>query len=207
MKRGEEHDHLPFVGAVTVGIFGGTFDPIHTGHLILAERAREELGLDVVLFMPALIPPHKITGRKIASAEARLDMIRLAIRDNPAFDVTEIELVREGVSYTVDSLEELHGRAPEARFVILMGSDNARDFASWRQPDRILQLAEVAVWDRPGSYHWPEIYTDYIPKKISSPLIEISSTGIRNRVANGRSVRYLTPEPVRDYIELHGIYC
>lgn len=190
----------------SIGIFGGTFDPIHTGHLILAERAREELDLDAILFMPAHVPPHKVNGRKIASGEARLEMIRLAIRSNPAFHVTEIELQREGVSYTVDSLEDIHRSAPDARLVLLMGSDNARDFTSWRRPERILELATVGVWERPGSYYWPEVYHDYIPRKVSSPLLEISSTEIRNRVAAGRSIRYMTPDSVRDYIEQHGIY-
>lgn len=195
-----------FEGAASIGIFGGTFDPIHTGHLILAERAREELGLEMILFMPAHVPPHKANGRKIASGAARLEMIRLAIESNPAFRVTELELEREGVSYTVDSMNEIHRRAPDAELVLLMGSDNARDFVSWRQPERILNLARIGVWERPGSYYWPEVYHDYIPRKISSPLIEISSTDIRNRVAAGRSIRYMTPDPVRDYIEQHGIY-
>lgn len=195
-----------FENASSIGIFGGTFDPIHTGHLILAERAREELDLDVILFMPARVPPHKVHGRKIASGNARLQMIRLAIESNPAFRVTELELEREGVSYTVDSLEEIHRRAPGSKLLLLMGSDNARDFASWRQPDRILELVAIGVWERPGSYYWPEVYPDYIPQKVSSPLIEISSTDIRNRVAAGGSIRYMTPDPVCDYIEQHGIY-
>lgn len=201
-------DRLPAVlaGAGSIGVFGGTFDPIHTGHLILAERAREELELDFILFMPAHVPPHKVNGRKIASGEARQEMIGLAVEGNPAFVTTGIELEREGVSYTVDSLEHIHAGLPGTALVLLMGSDNARDFATWRRPDRILELAAIGVWERPGSYHWPEVYPDYIPRKVTSPLIEISSTDIRNRVAAGRSIRYMTPDPVRDYIEQHGIY-
>ena len=194
------------VGISSVGIFGGTFDPIHTGHLILAERAREELSLEAILFMPANIPPHKSNGRRIASGEARLDMIRLAIQSNPHFHVTGLELSREGVSFTVDSLRELTDSLPKTRLTLLMGSDNARNFTSWRGPEEILQLAHIAVWERPGSYYWPEIFPDYIARKISSPLIEISSTEIRNRVAVDQSIRYLTPDPVIDYIEEHSVY-
>lgn len=190
----------------SIGLFGGTFDPIHTGHLILAERAREELELDAVLFMPAHIPPHKTGGRHIADGDARLEMIRRAIAGNPAFFVTDIELVRQGVSYTVDSLRQLHTVAPNASLTLLIGSDNARDFDTWREPEEILRMAHIGVWERPGSYFWPEIFADYIAEKISAPLIEISSTDIRNRIATGRSVRYLTPDPVVDYLEHHGIY-
>lgn len=193
-------------GADSVGIFGGTFDPIHTGHLILAERAREELGLESILFMPANIPPHKANGRKIASGKARLQMIRLATESNPGFHVTGIELERDGISFTVDSLRTLKELGPKVNFTLLMGSDNARDFTSWRAPEEILRLAHIGVWERPGSYYWPEVFPDYIAQKISSPLIEISSTEIRNRVAAGQSIRYLTPDPVIEYIAEHGIY-
>lgn len=190
----------------SVGIFGGTFDPIHTGHLILAERAREELKLENILFMPAHIPPHKSTGRKIASGEARLTMARLATEDNSNFIVTDIELQREGLSFTVDSLDQIKELSPNTELTLLMGSDNARNFSSWREPGRILELAHIAVWERPGSYYWPEIYPDYMAQKISSPLIEVSSTEIRNRVTEGHSIRYLTPEPVITYIQEHGLY-
>jgi len=133
-------------------------------------------------------------------------MIRLAIRGNSFFHVTDIELVREGLSYTIDSLRQIHAAVPTAELRLLIGSDNARDFDSWREPGEILRLASIGVWERPGSYYWPEIFSDYIADKISSPLIEISSTDIRNRIAGGRSVRYLTPDSVVDYMEEHGIY-
>ncbi len=190
----------------SVGIFGGTFDPIHTGHLILAERAREELNLDKILFMPAHIPPHKSNGQKIASGKARLEMTRLAVASHPDFVVTDIELKREGLSFAVDSLDQIKRLCPTTELVLLMGSDNARDFSSWREPERILKLAHVAVWERPGSYYWPEVYRGYIARKISSPLIEISSTEIRSRVLEGYSVRYLTPDSVITYIKEHGLY-
>lgn len=188
------------------GVFGGTFDPIHDGHLLLAERAREELKLDAVLFMPAYIPPHKSNGKRITPPRARLEMIRRAIEPNAAFHVTTLELDREGISYTVDSLETLHTHFPNARIVLLMGSDNARDFSSWKNPKRILELSDIAVWERPGSYYWPEIFPDYIADRIRAPLVEISSTDIRNRVSNGATIRYMTSDPVVEYISEHGLY-
>ena len=197
-------EHL--AGASSIGIFGGTFDPIHTGHLILAERAREELGLDALLFMPANIPPHKTTGRTIGSGEARLEMVQLGIAENPAFHLTDLELTREGVSYTVDSLRAIRESIPEARLVVLIGSDNAREFTTWRQPEEIVRIAEVAVWARPDNPFSSEILPGHTARTIPAPLIEISSTEIRRRVAEGRSIRYLTPEPVISYIRTHGLY-
>ena len=194
------------LGVASVGVFGGTFDPIHTGHLILAERAREELDLNAILFMPANIPPHKITGRNIVPGQARLDMIQLAIDANAGFYATSIELSREGVSYTVDTLRELRTALPEAHFTLLIGSDNAREFSSWHHPEEIVSLAQVGVWERPGSSFGAEILPNYIARTINSPLLEISSTEIRNRIAAGQSIRYLTPDPVIDYIMHHGIY-
>ena len=206
-KKAMQLDSLSQLSGVSsVGVFGGTFDPVHNGHLILAERAREELALDAVLFMPANVPPHKATVSNIAPPQARLDMIRLAIESNPHFYAIGIELDRAGVSYTVESLRELARVLAGTRLTLLIGSDNARDFTSWREPEEIVQLASVAVWERPGSYFWPEVLPDYIAQRISSPLIEISSTEIRNRIATGKSIRYLTSDPVVQYIQQHGIY-
>ena len=190
----------------SVGVFGGTFDPIHTGHLILAERAWEELGLDAILFMPAFVPPHKTSGRKIASGADRIAMVAEAIEGIDHFALTDLEIRRKGVSYTVDSLEQIRAECPDQRIVLLMGSDNARDFTSWMRADRIVELAEIAVWERPGSYYWPEVFPDHMARKISSPLLEISSTELRGRVCAGRSIRFMTPDRVIAYIEKHGLY-
>ena len=188
------------------GLFGGTFDPVHTGHLLLAERAREDLDLDTVLFVPANVSPHKFDGREISSGDIRLEMLQLAVSGNPHFLLSRIELDRPGLSYTRDTLESLVGEYPDTDFVLLVGSDNARDFRSWREPARILELASIAVWERPGEYFWPEIYPDHIARKIPAPLMELSSTEIRNRTAQGRSIRYMTPDVVVKFIQSHGLY-
>ena len=188
------------------GLFGGTFDPVHSGHLLLAERAREELELDTVLFVPANVSPHKVDGREISSGEVRVEMLERAIRGNPDFILSRIELDRRGLSYTRDTLETLAVAHPETSYTLLMGSDNARDFRSWRDPARILELTSIAVWERPGEYFWPEIYPDHIARKIPAPLIEISSTEIRNRTAAGRSIRYMTPDVVVEFILENGLY-
>jgi len=188
------------------GLFGGTFDPVHSGHLLLAERAREELELDTVLFVPANVSPHKFDGREISSGEVRVEMLLRAIRGNPDFLLSRIELDRRGLSYTRDTLETLAVEHSETRFTLLMGSDNARDFRAWRDPARILELTSIAVWERPGEYFWPEIYPDHIARKIPAPLIEISSTEIRNRAAAGRSIRYMTPDVVVEFIMEKRLY-
>ncbi len=189
-----------------IGFFGGTFDPVHIGHLLLAERAREELLLDRILFVPAHVPPHKVDGRTISSGEDRVNMLQRATEPHPDFSVSTLELDRKGLSYTVDSLRELSTLHPSAELVLLMGSDNARDFRSWRDPGEILDLATIGVWERPGEYFWPEIYPDHIPTKIPAPLLEISSTEIRDRVGRGSSIRYMTTEGVRDYILTNRLY-
>lgn len=188
------------------GLFGGTFDPVHTGHLLLAERALEELDLDLILFVPAHVSPHKVDGRETTAGEERREMLERAIAGNDRFRLSGIELQRKGLSYTRDTLESLWQESPGTTFTLLMGSDNARDFRSWRDPARILELASVAVWERPGEYFWPEIYPDHIARKIPAPLIEISSTEIRNRRASGQSIRYMTPDVVVDYISEKGLY-
>lgn len=190
----------------SLGIFGGTFDPIHLAHLILAERAREELALDAVLFMPALIPPHKGNGRRIAAPEHRVAMVERAIADNPGFLLSSHELDRGGVSYTVDTLLYLRRVCPDAALTLLIGGDSARDFHTWREPERIAGLASIAVWARPEA----ELPAEVIPgagyRRIEAPLVGLSSTEIRDRVARGRSIRYMTTDGVVEYIENHGLY-
>lgn len=189
-----------------IGVFGGSFDPVHLGHLILAERALEQLSLDHILFVPAYLPPHKADGRAISSGENRVAMINLCIDGCREYSVCELELEREGLSYTVDTLEVLGKRYPECELVLLMGSDNARDFRSWKEPGEILRMATIGVWERPGEYFWPEIFPDHIPQKIQAPLMEISSTEIRARVARGSSIRFMTPSRVVSYIRDEELY-
>jgi nicotinate-nucleotide adenylyltransferase len=198
--------HLDLRRAKTIGLFGGTFDPIHFGHLILAERAREEMALDAVLFVPANIPPHKRVGRRIAPPDCRIEMLRLATASNRSFCIEDHEIDREGISYTYDTLVYLRGLYPKAEFTLLIGADNARDFRTWYRPEEIVTMAKHGVWGRPGSELPAELMPGVPLRRIDAPLIEISSTDIRERVAAGRSVRYLTPESVVEYIAQQGLY-
>lgn len=181
-----------------IGILGGSFDPIHHGHLILARAAREELLLDRIVFIPANKSPHK-TGTKPATAEERLEMVRRALQDEEGFEASDIEFERPAPSYTVDTLRELKKLHPDDELVLLIGADNVATFDTWREPDEIRKLATIAVLDRANHaapHNWPVVRR----------LIDISSTDIRARVAAGRSIRYLTPDSVCDYIAAHGLY-
>jgi nicotinate-nucleotide adenylyltransferase len=181
-----------------IGVFGGSFDPIHHGHLILARAALEELGLDRILFIPANLSPHK-TETKPATAQDRLAMLQLAVEGQPEFEACDLELHRPPPSYTVETLRELKSLHPNDEFTLLIGADNVAKFETWREPDEIRRLAKIAVLDRAnhGAPHaWPVIRR----------LVDISSTDIRTRVAAGRSIRYLTPDPVCDYIAARGLY-
>ena len=180
------------------GIFGGSFDPIHHGHLILARAAREKLGLDGIVFIPAHQSPHKTEGTP-ASAEDRLAMIQLAIAGEDGFEVADLELHRPLPSYTVDTLRELQTSHPNDEFVLLIGADNASKFETWCEPDEIRRRAQIVVLDRahhdiPGE--WPVVRR----------LVDLSSTDLRARVSAGRSIRYLTPDAVCDYIRAKGLY-
>lgn len=180
------------------GILGGSFDPIHHGHLILARAAREELGLDRILFLPANQSPHK-TDTKPATAQDRLAMVQLAIEGEPGFGASDLELHRPPPSYTVETLHELRSRYPDDEFTLLIGADHAAKFETWHKPEEIRRLARVVVLDRAGHAvppDWPVVRR----------LVDISSTGIRARVAAGRSIRYLTPDSVCDYIASEGLY-
>ena len=193
-------------GARTIGIYGGTFDPVHTAHLLLAECAREVLELDALLFIPANIPPHKMEGRRITPAHCRLEMLRIAAASNPCFSISTHEIDSQGVSYTVDTLRWLKGAYPDAALTLLIGGDGARDFHTWRQPEEIARLASIAVWARPGVELPPEVLSGVGYRMIPAPLMGISSTEIRERVRSGRSIRYRIPDPVIDYIYENGLY-
>jgi nicotinate-nucleotide adenylyltransferase len=199
-------EHLDLRKAQTIGIFGGTFDPVHLGHLILAERAREQMALDAVLFIPANIPPHKRAGRMITPPECRIEMLRLATASNRHFFIEDHEIDREGISYTYDTLIYLRELYPKAEFTLLIGADNARDFRTWYRPEEIAAMAGHGVWARPGAPLPDELIAGVPLRRIDAPLIEISSTEIRERVAAGGSIMYLTPEPVVQYIYQHGLY-
>lgn len=181
-----------------LGIFGGSFDPVHHGHLILARAALEELGLDRLLFLPANHSPFKSSTRP-ATSDDRLAMLRLAIRGEENFAVDDLELHRPPPSYTIDTLRELRTRHPDDEFTLLIGADQAVKFGTWKDPEEIQRLARVAVLDRAGhtvTSAWPMVRR----------LIGISSTDLRARVAAGCSIRYLTPDSVCDYISRESLY-
>ena len=197
-----------------IGIFGGSFDPIHWGHLILAEQAREQARLDEVWFIPSAIAPHKRTG-PVASDRQRLEMVQLAIVGHSAFRANDIELNRGGTSYTVDTLESLSQLHPNDEFFLLMGGDSLDQFRAWREPERICQLATPLVFFRQGSSQSLETLRGLVNAErfaamtnaaIVSRLIEISSTDIRQRATSGRSLRYLVPRSIEMYIEHHKLY-
>ncbi len=199
-----------------IGIFGGGFDPIHLGHLILAEQCREQLALDRVLFIPCATGPFKPDG-PVAGDRDRAEMIRLAIGGHPAFALSTLELDRGGVSYTVDTLEQLKQQHPEDELYLLMGADSLGGFPQWKNPDRICQIATPVIVRRPGAEEIdleqsirPIVSVERLEEirrhQIVSRLIEISSTEIRKRRAEDKSIRYLTPRAVEKYIETKRLY-
>jgi nicotinate-nucleotide adenylyltransferase len=198
-----------------LGLFGGTFDPIHYGHLILAEQCREQIRLDRVRFVPAGDPPHK-RGRVRTPARQRAEMIEMAIAGHEPFELATLEIDRTGPSYTVDTLEQLGRDDPECELFFLIGSDSLADLSTWREPKRIAELATLVVVTRPDA-PLPD-FSDLVPllgtagvetvkrHVVEMPLIGISSTDLRRRVHQGRSIRYLLPRAVECYIKEQGLY-
>jgi nicotinate-nucleotide adenylyltransferase len=187
------------------GLFGGTFDPIHWGHLLLAEITRQILNLHKVFFIPARIPPHK--GNVRASSEQRYRMAQLACEGNPHFEVSDVEIRREGPSYTVDTLRTFRNRNANAELYLIMGSDSAKDLGSWKDYETILEQSNVVVLGRPGAIG------DNISERLGSrvtilptPLIELSSSDVRRQVHEGRSIRYLVTDSVEKYIRSENLY-
>ncbi|MBI2913068.1 MAG: nicotinate-nucleotide adenylyltransferase [Chloroflexi bacterium] len=194
-----------------LGVLGGTFDPVHLGHLILGETAREQLRLERLLFVVARQPWRK-AARAVAPAEHRLAMLRLAAAGNPWFEVSTMELERPGPTYTVDTLEGLRRENRGAELFFLVGSDALLDLPNWRQPERIVELATLALARRPGgglergdlSERLPGLTSRVV--EIDMPLIDISASAVRERVRKGLSIRYLAPEAVEAYIRELGLY-
>ena len=198
-----------------IGIFGGTFDPVHLGHLILAEQAREQGQLDEVWFVPAPRPPQK-DGRAITRFDVRVEMLELAIAGNPSFRVDPLEKDRTGPSYTVDTLIELHRRAPEHAYALIVGGDALADLPLWRDPRGIVSRAELLVMARPGSPRIAEAdlrqalaltsADELRIRFVEAPLIDIASRDIRRRVAARRSVRYLLPRAIEVFVGERRLY-
>jgi nicotinate-nucleotide adenylyltransferase len=176
-------------------------------HLAVAEAAAEAAGLTRVLWMPAATPPHKQGDLAVVSAEHRLAMTRLAVAGNARFDVSDAEVRRGGVSYTVDTLRALRAAHPAADLVLLLGGDSLADFMTWREPEAILALARLVVYPRPG-YAGAGVPAPVLARTTfaDAPLLDLSGTALRARLAAGRTVRYLVPDAVCDYIEAHGLY-
>ncbi|MBL8796015.1 MAG: nicotinate-nucleotide adenylyltransferase [Planctomycetia bacterium] len=197
-----------------IGIFGGSFDPVHLGHLITAEQCREQARLDQVWFVPAARPPHKL-DQALTPFARRVEMLTLALAGHAAFRVEELERDRPGPSYTVDTLQELAARQPDANWHFILGADSLPELPGWREPLRILELADLLVVARPGSSD-PDVdvlkaalglTTEEVRLQVvAAPLIGLSSTDLRQRVRAGRSIRYLVPRAVECYIQEKKLY-
>lgn len=194
---------------------GGSFDPVHIGHLVIAQDAAEKLELDEVVFVPAAIPPHK---RHLNQADAnhRMEMLRLAVESDVRFSVSDVEIQRGGVSYTIDTVRELVEARPGTDWVLVVGSDTLVDLHNWYKVDELLDLCEVATFLRPGESDLAAIASKVelagrhremlMENVVEAHLVGISSTEIRMRVAEGLGIRYLVPPEVEMYIFEHGLY-
>ncbi len=195
-----------------LGVFGGTFDPPHYGHLALAETARVQLGLDEVLFVPAGAPPHKLDHR-LSPPEVRAALVEAAIADNPAFTLCRVDLDRPGPHYTVEMLRLLRRRFPRVeRWYFLMGEDSLRDFPTWREPARILEMATLAVMPRPQMAADVEAVLARLPALrgrflwLDVPPVYFAATDLRRRVRVGLPLRYLVPPAVEQQIAERQLY-
>lgn len=183
---------------MNLGLYGGTFDPIHHGHLILAREAIERLELERVIFIPAVQSPHKPASVPVPP-EVRLEMLRAATADEPRFEVDALELQRPAPSFTIDTVTALRARFPGAKLFYLIGEDNVRELHTWRRIDELRELAQFVVLNRREG-------APVHPFPTLARRVDISATEIRERVANGQSIRYLVPEAVRVLIEKHLLY-
>ncbi len=187
-----------------IGIFGGTFDPPHRGHIAIAEKAMKQLSLDIIYFVPAYVPPHKLHHHSI-TAKHRLTMVKLALDGKKDFKVSTIELRRRGISYTVDTLKSFRNRFPNAALILIVGADNLEQFQSWKSPKVILQLASLAVYRRRG-FNQSLKNQNIAFQPIKGQLLQVSSTEIRNRLMKGLTVSKLISKSIERYIKRHALY-
>lgn len=199
-----------------LGLFGGSFNPIHVGHLIASRAVAEQLRLDKVCLIPAAVPPHRMP-KSLAPPEHRLAMVRLAIQGEPLFDVSDFEIRRTGPSYTVLTVEEFQRQSgPDVQLFWIIGADSLPELANWYQSGRLVDLCQIVTAARPG---WDQIDTAALARHFSpgqverlkagilpTPRIDISASEIRRRVAQGLSIRYMVPDAVADYMAEHGLY-
>lgn len=193
-----------------IGLFGGTFDPIHYGHLRLAEEAREFASLDQVIFIPAHQSPFR-TAQPLSPAEHRLEMVRLAIQSNPAFSLSDVEITRGGISYTIETVETYRAQYPEAELFLVMGLDSLAGFLNWKEPEAIVSHCTLLVGVRPT--HEPDKVLGAMPPTVRARVelvpmtpLGISASEIRQRVVEARTIRYLTPDDVIEYIYRNRLY-
>jgi len=194
-----------------VGILGGTFDPPHIGHLILAEYSAEALGLNHLLFLPAADPPHKQQQNKLPIAH-RLAMLERAIAENDRFAISRVDIDRPGPHYSLDAVRIIREHFSEAEIYFVMGGDSLRDLPKWHRPADLIRLCRIAAIRRPFDDICLDMHADVLPELerrleiIDAPLLEISSSQIVKRLREGKSVRYLVPQSVLDYIAAQGLY-
>ena len=199
---------------IKVGIMGGTFDPIHIGHLVLGERAHHQFSLDKVYYMPAGNPPHKQNRKGRATDEQRVEMVRLAIASNPHFELSLVEMNEDGYSYTYRTLETLKAQHPEADFYFIMGADSLNDFHEWKEPQRIVNAAHIVAatrnqmdpkkFDELLEMQRSQFHGDFL--RLDTPNLDISSKSIREMIRNGISPRYYIQDVILNYITENGIY-
>jgi nicotinate-nucleotide adenylyltransferase len=196
---------------VRVGLYGGVFNPPHHGHLVAAQEAYSQLGLDAVVFVPVGDAPHRVIESD-PGAEARFEMVEMAVAADERFRVSRIELEREGPSYTVDTLRELREREPEDELFLILGGDQALALPRWREPEQVLELATLAVFER-GSSNRNAIAIKVARLRgadrvrfLEMPRIDISSTMVRRRAATGKPIRYLVPDKVANFIGAQSLY-
>lgn len=189
-----------------IGVFGGSFNPPHLGHLVVVESARDQLRLDKVVWVLSAQPPNK-PDAVLAPPGARLEMTRLATGENSSFEASDIELRRSGPSYTVDTIDALAASYPDSTLILIIGADNFLEFSTWKSPAEILARADLAVMSRPG-FGVRESKQDVarMATFVNVPQIGISGTDIRRRIKLGRSIRYLVPRSVESYIETRHLY-
>jgi len=186
-----------------IGVLGGTFNPIHVGHLAMAQMALERMQLAKVVFVPAYIPPHKNPGI-VAGAKHRYQMVKLAIDGNPSFQISDFEIKKEGKSYTIDTMQYFYQRyAKEAKLYFIIGGDALSELRSWRYIDKILEIAEFIVVNRPG---YVKKASDVKHHSVIMPGVDISSSYVRMRLFQRRTIKYFVPDKVLDYISQNHLY-